>query len=161
LPAAALDRTRVNVLAQGHFSTLDNRVDTTTGTVKAKAQFPNKDATLFPNQFVNVRIVTDTLKNVVVIPTSAVRQGANGQFVYALNDDSTVSMRTVKTGQSDGNKIVIIDGLQSGETVITEGADRLKDGAKVKLPVAHTANDKAAAGEEKHQHKKKKQMQQP
>jgi len=161
LPAAALDRTRVNVLAQGHFSTLDNRVDTTTGTVKAKAQFPNKDATLFPNQFVNVRIVTDTLKNVVVIPTSAVRQGANGQFVYALNDDSTVSMRTVKTGQSDGNKIVIIDGLQSGETVITEGADRLKDGAKVKLPVAHTANDKAAAGEEKHKHKKKKQSQQP
>lgn len=158
LAATALDRTRVNTLAQGHFSTLDNRVDITTGTVKAKAQFPNKDATLFPNQFVNVRILADTLKNVIVVPTGAVRQGASGQFVYALDtSNSTVSMRPVKTGQSDGGRIVITDGLQSGETVITEGADRLKDGAKVKLPVAQATTDN---GDTKPKHRKKKHTEQ-
>jgi multidrug efflux system membrane fusion protein len=161
LPAIALDRTRVNSLATGHFLTLDNRVDTTTGTVKAKAQFSNKEATLFPNQFVNVRIQADTLKNVVIVPAGAVRQGASGQFVYVLDtENSTVSMRPIKTGQADGDRIVEKQGLQSGETVITEGADRLKEGAKVKMPAAKPAG--AAAGEDKpRQHKKKHPTPQP
>ena len=137
LPATALDRTRINKLAQGHFSTLDNRVDTTTGTVKAKAQFPNKDGLLFPNQFVNVRVLIDMFKNAVVVPTAAVRQGADGDFVYVLDEpSSTVSMRAVKTGQASTDKVVILEGLEKGQIVITEGADRLKDGAKVKLPNA-------------------------
>jgi multidrug efflux system membrane fusion protein len=160
LPTTALDRTRVNTLATGHFLTLDNRVDTTTGTVKGKAQFSNKEATLFPNQFVNVRIQADTLKNVVVVPAGAVRQGASGQFVYVLDtENSTVSMRTIKTGQADGDRIVVKEGLQSGETVITEGADRLKEGAKVKMPAAKPAA--AAGGDKPKQHKKKHPTPQP
>jgi multidrug efflux system membrane fusion protein len=135
LAATALDRTRTDTLATGKFAALDNQVDTQTGTVRAKARFANTDNKLFPSQFVNLRLQVRTLKNAVVVPVTALRHGANGDFVYVLNvADHTVSVRTVTRGQATVDNIEIRTGLQAGEQVITEGADRLKDGAKVTLP---------------------------
>ncbi|MDN4058730.1 efflux RND transporter periplasmic adaptor subunit [Massilia sp. YIM B02769] len=135
LPAVALDRTRTNELAQGRFAALDNQVDVQTGTVRAKARFENKDNKLFPSQFVNLRLQVRTIENAVVVPVNALRHGANGDFVFVLNEGTkTVAMRTVKRGQATVDKIQVLEGLKPGERVITEGADRLKDGAKVTLP---------------------------
>jgi multidrug efflux system membrane fusion protein len=134
LPVTAFDRARVTQLAQGEFLTLDNQVDTTTGTVHAKARFKNADGSLFPNQFVNVRVLVDTLNNVVTIPTSAVRHGAPGDFVYTVSPDKTAHVRVVKLGPEAGESIAVLSGLNPGETVVTEGGDRLKDGGQVLLP---------------------------
>ncbi|MDQ6619775.1 MAG: efflux RND transporter periplasmic adaptor subunit, partial [Pseudomonadota bacterium] len=135
----ALDRTRTKVLETGTFSTLDNVVDTQTGTVRAKARFPNATQTLFPSQFVNVRLLLRTIEGAVAVPVTAVRHGSNGDFVYVLNSaDRTVSLRTVTAGQQGADKVIVTAGLKPGETVITEGADRLKDGARVALPADAT-----------------------
>lgn len=137
MPVSALDRTRSSALASGVFASLDNQIDVQTGTVKAKARFANNDLALFPNQFVNVRLLLKTLENAVVVPVTAVRRGSNGDFVYVLNSaERTVSLRPVQRGQATVEKIVISSGLAAGERVITEGADRLKDGARVVLPGA-------------------------
>ena len=135
LPVTALDRTRKAELDKGRFSTLDNQVDTATGTVKAKARFDNAAGTLFPNQFVNVQLL---LRNVpaVVVPVTAVRTGANGDYVYVINEDRTVSLRKVKRGQATVGLMAITDGLKEGERVVTEGGDRLQDGMAVQLPGA-------------------------
>ena len=131
----ALDRTRAATLDTGLFASLDNQVDTTTGTVKAKARFANSKLALFPNQFVNVQVLVRTIENAVVVPVTAVRLGSTGDYVYVLNPaERTVSLRPVKRGPAAVDKIVITSGLQAGERVITEGADRLKDGARVVLP---------------------------
>jgi membrane fusion protein, multidrug efflux system len=141
LPVTALDRTRANKLDAGRFSTLDNQVDTQTGTVRAKARFDNAKLTLFPNQFVNVQLLLRTIQGGVMVPVTALRHGSNGDFVYVLNTaERTASLRPVTRGQATVDKIEITSGLQVGEKVITEGADRLKDGAKVTLP-----GDKPAA----------------
>jgi multidrug efflux system membrane fusion protein len=135
LDAVALDRTRTDTLATGRFAALDNQVDVQTGTVKAKARFANGDGKLFPSQFVNLRLQVRTIKDAVVVPVTALRHGANGDFVWVLNAaDHTVSMRPVTRGQATVDKVEIRSGLQAGEQVITEGADRLKDGATVMLP---------------------------
>ena len=134
LPVTALDRTRSVTLGQGTFSTLDNQVDTTTGTVRAKARFANADGALFPSQFVNVRLGLDTLVGAVVVPVTAVRTGANGDFVWLLNADHTVSMRKVKRGAATVDQVAITQGLKAGDKVITEGGDRLTDGGRVQLP---------------------------
>jgi multidrug efflux system membrane fusion protein len=135
LPATALDRTRTEALASGSFIALDNQVDTQTGTVRAKARFANNDNKLFPSQFVNLRLTVDTLRNAVVVPVTALRHGANGDFVYVLDPETrTVALRTVKRGQATVDKVQIASGLKVGEQVITEGADRLRDGASVVLP---------------------------
>ncbi|HJV96459.1 MAG TPA: efflux RND transporter periplasmic adaptor subunit [Albitalea sp.] len=135
LAATALDRTRTTELDSGAFSTLDNQVDTQTGTVRAKARFPNAKATLFPNQFVNVRVLLRTVEGAVVVPVNALRHGSNGDYVYVLDvAERTVALRPVKRGDASVDKVVITSGLQVGEKVITEGADRLKDGARVLLP---------------------------
>ncbi|MEP7206196.1 MAG: efflux RND transporter periplasmic adaptor subunit [Casimicrobiaceae bacterium] len=135
MPVTALDRTRTQVLETGAFATLDNAVDTQTGTVRAKARFPNKNLALFPNQFVNVRLLLRTLTNAVVVPVAAIRHGSNGDFVFVLDQVSkTVKMQPVTVGQATTDKIVIATGLEAGATVITEGADRLRDGARVVLP---------------------------
>jgi multidrug efflux system membrane fusion protein len=135
LPATALDRTRTRELAQGRFMALDNQVDTTTGTVKAKARFGNEGSKLFPSQFVNIRLQVDVIKNAVTVPVTALRHGASGDYVYVLDPQAhTVAVRSVKRGQADAERVEITNGSQGGETVITEGADRLKDGAKVTLP---------------------------
>jgi multidrug efflux system membrane fusion protein len=135
LPATALDRTRTQNLAAGRFMALDNQVDTQTGTVRAKARFTNEGGKLFPSQFVNIRLEVNTIKNAVTVPVTALRHGSAGDFVYVLNPQTkTVALTNVKRGQADAERVEVTSGLQGGETVITEGADRLKDGAKVSLP---------------------------
>jgi multidrug efflux system membrane fusion protein len=134
LPVTAYDRTKTVVLDQGLFSTLDNVVDPTTGTVKAKARFPNTNGVLFPSQFVNVRIALQTLHNVVVVPVTAVRTGPQGDFVWILKPDKTVTKRNVTRGPATPLVTSITQGLNPGEKVITEGGDRLTEGGKVTLP---------------------------
>jgi len=134
LPVTAYDRTKTVVLDQGFFSTLDNQVDPTTGTVKAKARFPNAKGTLFPSQFVNVRIALQTLHDVVTVPVTAVRTGPDGDFVWILNRDKTVTRRKVTRGPGTATMTSLTQGVHAGERVITEGGDRLTEGATVSLP---------------------------
>ena len=130
----AMDRTRTGTLGSGTFASLDNQVDTTTGTVKAKARFANADAALFANQFVNIQLRIKSIDNAVVVPVTAVRLGGNGDFVFVLTPEArTVSVRPIVRGQTTGEKVVIASGLKAGEQVIIEGADRLKDGSRVSL----------------------------
>lgn len=134
LPVVAFDRTKTMTLDQGAFSTLDNQVDTTTGTIRGKARFTNSGGNLFPNQFVNVRIALQIVHGAVVVPVTAVRTGADGDFVWKLNADKTVSLAKIKRGPGTATTVSISQGLQAGDRVITEGGDRLTDGAKVQLP---------------------------
>lgn len=135
MPVTALDRTRSSTLDTGVFASLDNQVDTTTGTVKAKARFANSQLALFPSQFVNVRLELRAIDNAVTVPVSALRHGNAGDYVYVVNAaERTVSLRPVERGQATADKMQIASGLKAGEQVITEGADRLKDGAPVVLP---------------------------
>ena len=134
LPTTAYDRTGATVLAQGVLYTLDNQINTSTGTVNGRARFSNPSATLFPNQFVNVTVLVDTLKNVVTIPAVAIRHGPQGDFVYVIQDDSTVKVTPVKVGPAQGETASITSGLAVGDQVVTEGGDRLSDGSRVVLP---------------------------
>jgi len=134
MAVVALDRMRTGVLGNGTFASLDNQIDTTTGTVKAKARFANADSALFANQFVNIQLRIKSIDNAVVVPVTAVRLGGSGDFVFVLNPaERTVSIRPVVRGQATGEKMVISSGLKVGEQVITEGADRLKEGSRVSL----------------------------
>src|SRR5437764_1868566 len=147
LPAVALDRTRTDTLATGSFKALDNQVDVQTGTVKPKARLNNEAGKLFPSQFVNIRLTVDTIKNAITVPVTALRHGANGDFVYVLNPQTrTVALRNVTRGQGTVDRIEVKTGLSGDETVITEGADRLKDGAKVMLPGDRPAGARGGAG---------------
>jgi membrane fusion protein, multidrug efflux system len=138
LPVDAFDRTNATKIAEGKLLTVDNSIDITTGTIKLRAQFDNTDSSLFPNQFVNIQLLQDVLANQVTMPNSAVRRGApNGvatTFVYLVNPDSSVSVRPVTLGVVDGEKVAVTAGLKAGEVVVTEGGDRLRDGAQVQLP---------------------------
>ena len=134
LPADAYDRAGTTKLASGTLLSLDNQIDTTTGTVKAKAEFVNDDESLFPNQFVNVRLLLDVMHDATVIPTSALERGSGGLFVYIVQADKTVAVRNIKTGPTEGERVAVTDGLQIGEVVVTSGADRLREGSKVELP---------------------------
>jgi len=134
LPATATDQAGQTTLAQGRFLTFDNQVDAATGTVRAKARFPNRDGRLFPNQFVNIRLLVEMLKGAPTVPVTAVRNGTQGDFVFVLQPDHSVKMQTVKQGPASGSRVAILSGLRIGETVITEGADNLEDGSKVVLP---------------------------
>ncbi|MBO9706573.1 MAG: MdtA/MuxA family multidrug efflux RND transporter periplasmic adaptor subunit [Caulobacter sp.] len=134
LAVEALDRTRTTTLDRGAFATLDNLVDTGTGTVKAKARFPNAGGTLFPSQFVNVRMVLDTIRGAVVVPATALRQSSDGAFVWVLGEGQKVHKRKVTAGPSTTTQVSIATGLKVGEKVITEGGDRLVEGGRVQLP---------------------------
>ncbi len=140
LEVDAYDRTNSIKLAQGKLLTLDNQIDTTTGTVKLRAQFDNADGALFPNQFVNVQLLQETLANQVILPTAAVRRGAPngvvGTFAYVVKADDTVEVRPITLGIVDGERAAVSAGLAVGERVVTEGGDRLRDGAKVSVPHA-------------------------
>ncbi|WP_086139269.1 efflux RND transporter periplasmic adaptor subunit, partial [Janthinobacterium sp. GW460W] len=141
LAALALDRTRTHALDQGGLTALDNQVDVQTGTVRAKARYSNDKMALFPSQFVNVRLELGNITGAVLVPVTALRHSNNGDFVYVLKADKTVSVRMVTRGQATTDMVEIRAGLEAGEQVITEGADRLKEGAKVTL-----AGDKPAMG---------------
>ncbi|HEX4570631.1 MAG TPA: MdtA/MuxA family multidrug efflux RND transporter periplasmic adaptor subunit [Dongiaceae bacterium] len=133
LPATAFDRSMTTQIATGQLATIDNEIDTTTGTVKLKAQFDNKDESLFPNQFVNIRLLVDTLTGVALVPRAAVLHGAPGDYVYVVQPDDTVAIRPVKTGPAQGERISIQSGLTPGERVVVDGTDRLRDGAKINI----------------------------
>jgi len=139
LPVDALGADGKTPLDRGKVVVIDNQVDQTTGTVKLKAEFPNTDLQLWPGQFVNVRVLIDTLRNVVVVPTAAVQRGPNGTFVYVLKDDSTATVRRVSVTQQDDVQTVAADGLQAGERVVTTGFGRLTEGTAVTVSSAEGA----------------------
>jgi len=125
-------------IARGKVLTIDNQIDTATGTVKLKAEFANDELKLFPNQFVGVKLQLDVLPNAIVAPTSAILRGSPGTFVYVANADNTVSVRPVKTGPSENDRTVIESGLKPGEQVVVDGTDKLREGAKIE-PVTREA----------------------
>jgi multidrug efflux system membrane fusion protein len=133
LQVAAYDRSNTTKLATGQLLTTDNQIDTTTGTIKLRAQFDNKDGVLFPNQFVNIRLLVDVLHDATVIPTSAVQRGAPGTFVYVAKPDNTVAVQAIKLGPTEGEKVAVQSGLSPGDRVVTDGADKLRDNAKIVL----------------------------
>jgi membrane fusion protein, multidrug efflux system len=133
IPVEAWDREQKAKLAEGALASVDNQVDPQTGTVKLKAQFDNADGALFPNQFVNVRMKLDTLRDVVVIPSAAVQRGAQGLFVYLVRGDNTVTQRPVRLGPAEGLRVAIADGIVPGDMVVVDGMDRLRPGAPVEV----------------------------
>jgi multidrug efflux system membrane fusion protein len=134
LTSDAYDRAQSRKLATGTLATVDNQIDTTTGTVKLRAMFDNARDELFPNQFVNIRLLVNTLRNQTVAPVSAIQRGASGAFVFVVNPDHTVTMRAVMLGQTEADRVAVASGLKAGDTVVVDGADRLRDGARVVLP---------------------------
>lgn len=132
LPVVALDRARTRTLAEGDFLTLDNQINTATGTVRAKARFANGDGQLFPNQFVNVRLQLGSDRGVLV-PVTAVRTGPQGDYVYVIDAERVARQRAVVRGMATAEQVLIAEGLQAGERVVTEGGDRVKDGGAVQL----------------------------
>ncbi|MFI5000649.1 MAG: MdtA/MuxA family multidrug efflux RND transporter periplasmic adaptor subunit [Reyranellales bacterium] len=136
LETTALDRAQKNTLGVGKVATNDNQIDITTGTVKLRAVFDNSDEALFPNQFVNVRLLVDVVKDATVVPVSAVQRGQPGTFVYLVKPDNTVTIRVIETGVTDGEKIAVTKGLEVGDQVVIDGVDRLRDGAKIRRPAA-------------------------
>ncbi|WP_263054139.1 MdtA/MuxA family multidrug efflux RND transporter periplasmic adaptor subunit [[Curtobacterium] plantarum] len=129
----AWDRSNQNLIASGKLLSLDNQIDVTTGTIKIKARFDNQDDTLFPNQFVNVRLKVNTLQDAIVIPPAALQMGNEGNFVWVVNSDNKVSKKSVIAGLQDSEKVVVSAGLEAGERVVTDGLDRLTEGAKVEV----------------------------
>ncbi len=138
LPVEAWDSTDTTKLTDGAVSSLDSQIDTSTGTVRLRALFPNKDEDLFPNQFVNAHLLVDTEHDVLLAPASAIQSGPNGSFMYVVQPDSTVAVRLVKTGVSQGDTVVVTSGLKADEQVVTSGIDRLHAGAKVTIPATTT-----------------------
>ncbi len=145
LPVQAYDRTQTNLLDTGKLLTIDNQIDTTTGTVKLKAQFDNHNYLLFPNEFVNVKLQVDTLHNTVLVPTAAIQQSTQGPYVFIVNTGQTVIIKPVVTNVTTGNYTTITSGVSAGQIVVVEGADKLTDGAKVTL-----GNTTQANGNNKH-----------
>ncbi|WP_282347686.1 MdtA/MuxA family multidrug efflux RND transporter periplasmic adaptor subunit [Pseudomonas sp. PS01301] len=133
LTVEAWDRGDTRKQATGVLGSLDNQIDTTTGTLKFKARFDNQDEALFPNQFVNVRLLSDTLKGVVLVPSAAVQYGVDGTFVYAMDGNDKVKIRQLKVGPTDGTNTVVEQGLAQGDRVVLEGTDRLRDGSRVEV----------------------------
>ncbi len=146
LEVTAYDRANVTKLATGKVIALDSQIDTTTGTVKLRAEFDNADEKLFPNQFVNARLLVLTLHGVVTVPTAAVQRGAPGTYVYLINADNTVSVRPIKLGPTHGETAQVVSGLAAGDRVVVDGADRLRDGARVRV----SEGKNAGAPEGKH-----------
>jgi len=143
LTVEAWDRTNKQKLSTGTLLSLDNQIDATTGTIKLKGRFENQDDALFPNQFVNARMLVDTQQDAIVIPTAALQMGNDGHFVWVLNSDNKVSKHTVTTGIQDSEKVVIAAGLSAGDRVVTDGIDRLTEGASVEVVEAHNAQTEA------------------
>jgi multidrug efflux system membrane fusion protein len=134
LPVTAFDRANVTQLAVGQLAAVDTQVNSTTGTVMLRANFDNADEKLFPSQFVNVVMLLDTLKDVVRVPARAVQRGAPGSYVYLVDAENTVAVHPIKLGDQDGDYFAVVSGLSPGDVVVTDGADRLRDGAKVSIP---------------------------
>ncbi|ACL59029.1 MdtA/MuxA family multidrug efflux RND transporter periplasmic adaptor subunit [Methylobacterium nodulans] len=147
LPVRIFDRSDTTELASGMLDTVDNQIDVTTGTVKLRALFPNKDDRLFPNQFVNAKLLVDTVRDAPIVPASAVLRGTPGTFVYLLGEDSKVTIRPITIGETDGTRTVVTAGLKAGDQVVVDGTDRLRDGAEVRVTGRGAAEAKAADAE--------------
>lgn len=156
LQVSAFDRAQKNVLDTGKLRSLDNQIDPTTGTLKFKAEFANQANNLFPNQFVNVRMLVETQKNVTLLPSAAIQRGVNGTFVFVVNTDSSVIARPVTLGAVDGDNTAVLTGVNAGERVVLDGADKLKDGSKVKVidPNAKTPTEGGSEGHRGHHRQK-------
>jgi membrane fusion protein, multidrug efflux system len=144
LSVEAYDRANTRLLSTGQLGMMDNLIDTTTGTLKLRAIFANPDEMLYPNQFVNARLLVNTMQDAVRVPLPAVQRGEPGTFVYLINADNTVSVRPIKVGPVDGNFQAVLSGLNPGDRVVTDGTDRLRDGALVTLPAAQKGAPPAA-----------------
>jgi membrane fusion protein, multidrug efflux system len=131
LPVDAYDRSGASKIASGFLFTVDNQIDQTTGTIRLKAVFDNRDNALFPNQFVNVKLLTDTKKNSILVPVVAIQYGPQESFAYVVKNDKTVEVRPVTVGTINENIAQIQKGLSAGETVVTDGVDKLREGSKV------------------------------
>lgn len=140
LPATALDRSGANKIADGTLQTFDSQIDPTTGTIKLRAQFPNESKALYPNQFVNIRLLLDKHKDVTTMSTAGIQRGVPGTFVYLINADNTVSVRPVKLGLTDGDRVEVLSGLAPGDRIVIDGADKLRDGAKINARPPTDAN---------------------
>jgi len=143
LIATVYDRSNTNKLATGTLSTLDNQIDTTTGTVKLRAQFDNTHDELFPNQFVNVVLLVKTEQAQAIVPMAAIQHGPNGAFVYHVKQDNTVAMQAVNTGITNGDNVEILSGLTAGDKVVVDGVDQLREGSKVIVSDAARKTDTA------------------
>ncbi|VWD40131.1 MdtA/MuxA family multidrug efflux RND transporter periplasmic adaptor subunit [Burkholderia lata] len=146
LSVTAYNRNNTVPLETGSLATLDNQIDTSTGTVKLRANFDNKEGMLFPNQFVNTRLLVDVLRNATIVPTPAVLTGSIGQFVYVVKPDNTVTVRKVTIGPVDGERTSIVSGVSIGERVVTDGSDRLREGAKISIPADKPKGASGARG---------------
>ena len=147
LQAAAFDRGGAKKIADGALLTFDSQIDPTTGTIKLRAQFPNETEALYPNQFVNIQLLLDTHKGVTTMPTAGVQRGVPGTFVYLVNADDTVSVRKIELGVTDGDHVEVRSGLQPGDKIVVDGADKLRDGSKINVRAeASDANAPAAGG---------------
>jgi multidrug efflux system membrane fusion protein len=133
LQVIAFDRNQQQAIAKGVLTTIDNMIDTTTGTVKLRATFPNENLALFPNEFVNAQLLLQTLKNVTEVPVRAVQTGAPGTFVYLVRPNRTAHVQVIKTGVTDGDFTQVLSGLKPGDTVVTDGAGLLREGAKLRV----------------------------
>lgn len=137
LQVEAWNSSNTQKIATGSVSSLDSQIDTATGTVRLRAIFPNEDEHLFPNQFVNARLLVTTLHDAIIVPSNALQTGPNGQFVYVVKTDNTVDVRNVKPGITDGTRTVVTEGLNPGDRVVTDGTDHLRAGAEVSIPADH------------------------
>jgi membrane fusion protein, multidrug efflux system len=160
LTASAYSSDDTTKIADGTLTAISNQVDTSTGTVNLRATFANTDSALFPNEFVNIHLLVDTLQNAILVPSPAIQDGAPGSYVYVVNPDDTVSVQTVTTGTTDGTNTVITKGLSPGDVVVTDGVDRLKDGSKISIAGPSPGAIPAASGtggqgkwKGKHKHK--------
>jgi multidrug efflux system membrane fusion protein len=136
MPVTVLDRANTTKLGTGMLSAVDTQIDTTTGTVKIRAEFANADNALFPQQFVNAQLLVDTRRNVLTVPNAAIQTGSPGSFVYVVKPDNTVAVAKVQTGAADTDRTEILSGLTEGDHVVIDGADRLREGATVMVPGA-------------------------
>jgi multidrug efflux system membrane fusion protein len=155
LSAAAYASDDTTKLEDGSLSAVDNQMDTSTGMVKLRASFANADGALFPNEFVNVHLLVNTLTNATLVPSQAVQSGAPGSYVYVVKPDDTVGVQTVTTGPTDGTNTVITKGISPGDVVVTDGVDRLSDGAKVTVAITPTAMPSGQAAQGSMQGKRK------
>ncbi|HWT72524.1 MAG TPA: efflux RND transporter periplasmic adaptor subunit, partial [Oxalicibacterium sp.] len=146
LAVDAYDRAQLNKLATGTLVTVDNQIDPTTGTVKLKAQFSNENFSMFANQFVNTRLLVKVKHNAVIVPSAGIQRGSQGTFVYVVNADGTVSVRAVQTGTVQDDDTEVLSGLKAGEQVVIDGADKLREGAKVSVATLDGKNVNAAGG---------------
>jgi len=150
IPVQAWDQRRTNQLDSGKVAAVDNQINAATGTVMIKAEFSNSKLVLYPNQFVNVRMLVDTIKNSIVVPSAAIATGGHGSYVYVIGNEDTVSVRNVTTGVTNKDLTAITNGLATGERVVTDGLDRLKDGGKIQVVVPSDGSSSEAAGSHHH-----------